>query len=61
MKKHVFKIVGTDPETEEIFIDGAHISTINHDDQGWSGMDSVRYIVEKIAHELDAEYIYEGF
>ena len=62
MTKYKFEIVDTgDSGCEEIRLNGQYLASTNHHEHGWQGMETVRYVVSKIAKMIGGtvETIYE--
>lgn len=52
--QHVFKFVRPDDEVLEVHLDGQHVVTANHDEDGWSGMRKVEETIKEIAKIIGA-------
>jgi hypothetical protein len=59
MSKITFK--RPDEENLDVYVDGEHVGNVNHDDHGWSGMQSAEDLVRRIAEALKIEVTDEEF
>jgi hypothetical protein len=41
-----------DPETFELSLNGERLITLNHDDDGWQGIDRAQHLIRKVAEIL---------
>jgi hypothetical protein len=48
----ISRVTGCDEEKVGYEINGKHIITANHDDHGWSGMETIEMVFEAFAKEL---------
>lgn len=54
---HRFEIKHTSDEAFSIYLNGEYLMQANHDDHGWSGMESMRDLVDKVAKGIGAEVV----
>lgn len=47
------RIVRPDDETVEIWVDDEHVTTLNHDEDGWAGIDAAVHTTRKLAQVLN--------
>lgn len=57
----MFKIKHIDDESFDIFVNGIFITNVNHDEHGWSGIDTIRALIVSIAYELDMDVTEESY
>lgn len=50
--KKGFELRKEDDETLEVFLNGKEVGHANHDSDGWSGMESLESLVERVAEVL---------
>lgn len=49
--KRVIDIVHVDDERVDYFLDGKDLVSVNHDEDGWGGMETVDQIIRRMAKE----------
>jgi hypothetical protein len=53
----IFRINRPHEETIEFFVDDESVGTVTHDEHGWSAMDDVQCLFERVANRIGAEIV----
>ena len=56
-KPHIITRRQIDDESIEFSLNGQHLITVNHDDDGWSGMERIEGVIEAMAKQLGIDIV----
>ncbi len=56
MSKKTVTLKSPNDETVHLFVDGKHLATATHDEDGWAGMNMLENVAKLLARELGANF-----
>lgn len=54
----IFRVNRPEEERIEFFVNGESVATVNHDQHGWSAMDDIQCMFERIAKAVGATVVH---